>query len=102
MEHDFFDGVQQVNVECIGKPIKFPLFYRDVRSFTGAFPANWFKLRRMLPDWRYVPAQVFPGVGAVTFTPLNTMTPMSGHTTSSPSASSSIHPISHRYPAITC
>lgn len=38
--------------------------------FTGIFPARLSRLQRMLPDRRLVPAQVCPGVGAVTFTAL--------------------------------
>ncbi len=68
MADDFFDGIYQVDTESGGEPIKFPIFYHDARSFTAIFAANWFKLRKMLPDWRYFPAQVLPGVGAVAFT----------------------------------
>lgn len=68
MAGGFFDGIYQVDAESGGEPVKFPIFYRDARSFTGIFAANWFKLRKMLPDWRYFPAQVLPGVGAVAFT----------------------------------
>jgi len=64
----FFDGIYQVDAQSAGEPVKFPIFYRDARSFTAVFAANWFKLRRMLPDWRYFPAQAAPGVGAVAFT----------------------------------
>ncbi len=68
MADAFFEGIYQIEAESAGEEVKCPIFYRDARSFTAVFAADWFKLRRMLPDWRYFPAQVLPGVGAVGFT----------------------------------
>jgi len=68
VHHDFFDGVEQVKLKVDGGSAMFPIFYRDARMFTIVLPANLLKLKSMLPDVRFCPAQVFPGVGAVTLT----------------------------------
>lgn len=68
MHHDFFDGVEQVEATIAGKKAKLPVFYRSARSFTAIFPATFISLRRLLPDSRYAPAQIAPGVGAVHLT----------------------------------
>ena len=68
MHHDFFEGIEQVKLKVDGGTAMFPIFYRDARMFTIMLPANFLKLRRMLPDVRFVPAQVAPGVGAVLLT----------------------------------
>jgi hypothetical protein len=36
--------------------------------FTVMLPANWLKLRALLPDPRFMPAQILPGVGAIGLT----------------------------------
>jgi hypothetical protein len=66
MSDGFFDNIYQIDIEA-GGPGKVPIFYREARSYSGIFAANWFKLRKLMPDWRYFPAQVLPGVGAVGF-----------------------------------
>lgn len=45
-----------------------PVFYYDGSAMTGVFPARLSVLRRWLPDRRFVPARLAPGVGAVTIT----------------------------------
>jgi len=45
--------------------VKLPIFYRDARAFMAVFPANVFELKKLLPDPRFSPAQMFPGVGAI-------------------------------------
>ena len=70
MDEDFFSGVAQGEMNIAGVSAKVPIFYREARAFNGIFPANYFKLKRMLPDHRFVPAQVLPGVGAVSFSAL--------------------------------
>ncbi len=68
MHHDFFEGIEQVEATMAGKKAKLPVFYRSARSFTAIFPATVLSLRRLLPDSRYVPAQIAPGVGAIHLT----------------------------------
>lgn len=68
MIDDFFSGVEQVEMKYDGGKGMMPIFYREARSFTIMLPANWSKLRRALPDPRFQPAQVLPGVGAVALT----------------------------------
>lgn len=65
MEGDFFAGVEQVNVAMGGFKAKLPLFYRKARGFSAVFPAPLWRVRQALPDRRFVPAQLAPGVGAV-------------------------------------
>jgi hypothetical protein len=62
---DFFEGIDQVELEVDGGSARFPVFYRDARMFTVVVPAGWLALKRLLPDERFSPAQVLPGVGAV-------------------------------------
>jgi hypothetical protein len=61
----FFEGVDQVDVWAAGQKVKLPIFYRDARAYMAVFPANVFELKKLLPDPRFSPAQMFPGVGAV-------------------------------------
>ncbi len=62
---DFFAGVEQVDVWAAGQKVKLPIFYRDARAFLAVFPANLLAVKKLLPDPRFTPAQIFPGVGAV-------------------------------------
>jgi hypothetical protein len=61
----FFEGVSQVGVELAGEMGRLPIFYYDGTAQTAVFPARLQGLRRLLPDPRFVPARVAPGVGAV-------------------------------------
>jgi hypothetical protein len=64
-QDDFFAGIDQVDVWAAGKKVKLPIFYRDARAFIATFPASIFALKKLLPDPRFVPAQMFPGIGSV-------------------------------------
>lgn len=68
MDTGFFDRVEQVDLEVAGMKFKMPIFYRAARMLTLVFPANYLALRRMLPDRRFTPAQMAPGVGAIHLT----------------------------------
>ena len=68
MPEDFFSGVDQLEADIAGVRSKTPTFYRDARCFTLLLPARLLALRRLLPDTRFVPAQVVPGIGAVNLT----------------------------------
>lgn len=61
----FFEGVGQVDATLIGEPAKVPVFYYDGTAQTAVFPAKLAELRRWLPDPRFVPARLAPGLGAV-------------------------------------
>jgi len=65
MADDFFSGVDQAETYAGEFKVKLPIFYRESRGFACVFPASLSKLRKSLPDRRFVPAQVVPGVGAV-------------------------------------
>jgi hypothetical protein len=64
----FFEGVEQSEAQLGDRTIKFPVFYYDGESMTGVFPARLSKLRKLLPDPRFVPARIAPGLGVVTVT----------------------------------
>lgn len=65
MDGDFFAGIEQVDLSIGGFQGKLPLFYRKARCFSAVFPAPLWRIRQALPDRRFVPAQVAPGVAAV-------------------------------------
>ncbi len=64
----FFEGVHQMRVPLGDGQIKVPVFYYDGSAMTGVFPARLSALRRWMPDRRFVPARLAPGIGAVTIT----------------------------------
>lgn len=64
----FFDGVHQMQVPLGDRQLKVPVFYYDGSAMTGVFPARLSALRRWMPDRRFSPARLAPGVGAVTVT----------------------------------
>lgn len=68
MPEDFFAGIDQVEMQFDGGTGKFPIFYRSARMFTILLPASWLALKRLLPDERFSPAQVLPGVGGLALT----------------------------------
>lgn len=64
----FFDGVHQTSLSVNGQAVKVPLFYRDGTAMTAIFPARLSVLRSVLPDPRFVPARLAPGIGVVGIT----------------------------------
>lgn len=64
----FFDGVSQVDAVLAGEPAKLPIFYYEGTAQTAVFPARLSGLRALLPDPRFVPARLAPGVGALGIT----------------------------------
>ena len=62
----FFDGVRQVDLTVGEHELKFPIFYYDGIAVTATFPAKLSVLKKFLPDRRFVPARIGPGLGAVT------------------------------------
>ena len=61
----FFEGVPQVDASLAGESAKLPIFYYDGTAQTAVFPAKLGALRKLLPDPRFVPARLAPGLGAV-------------------------------------
>jgi Acetoacetate decarboxylase (ADC) len=61
----FFDGVTQVDAEIAGQAAKLPVFYHDASAMTALFPARYAELRRLMPDPRFVPARLAPGLGVL-------------------------------------
>ncbi len=61
----FFDGVSQADAEIAGQAVKMPIFYYDGSAITALFPARYGELRKLLPDPRFVPARLAPGLGVV-------------------------------------
>jgi Acetoacetate decarboxylase (ADC) len=65
----FFDGVAQSDVAIADQPgVPIPIFYYDGRSTSAVFLARLGGLRRLMPDRRFSPARVAPGLGAVVVT----------------------------------
>lgn len=64
----FFDGVRQSEVTIAGRPAKVPIFYYDGTAMQAVFPARLGALRRLMPDPRFCPARLAPGLGAVAVT----------------------------------
>ncbi|MBW8059677.1 MAG: hypothetical protein FVQ78_04950 [Solirubrobacterales bacterium] len=61
----FFEGVPQVAATLADQPAKLPIFYYDGTAQTAVFAARLGALRKLLPDPRFVPARLAPGLGAV-------------------------------------
>ena len=64
----FFDGVAQSEVTIAGQPARVPIFYYDGTSTSVVFLARLGALRRLMPDPRFSPARLAPGLGAVAVT----------------------------------
>lgn len=61
----FFEGIAQVDATLAGEAARLPIFYYDGTAQTAVFPARLRAVRRLLPDPRFVPARLAPGLGAV-------------------------------------
>jgi hypothetical protein len=61
----FFEGVRQVTATIAGEEAKLPIFYYDGTAQTAVFPARLSALRNLMPDPRFSPARLAPGLGAV-------------------------------------
>ena len=64
----FFDGVAQSEVAIAGEPARVPIFYYDGTATQAVFAARLGALRRLMPDPRFSPARLAPGLGAVAIT----------------------------------
>jgi hypothetical protein len=64
----FFEGVAQGDVKHGDEVLKVPIFYYDGEVTVGIFPAKLAGLRKLLPDRRFNPARIAPGVGAIAMT----------------------------------
>jgi hypothetical protein len=64
----FFDGITQSELTIAGQPVKVPIFYYDGTATSAVFAARLGALRRLMPDPRFCPARLAPGVGAVAIT----------------------------------
>jgi Acetoacetate decarboxylase (ADC) len=64
----FFDGVTQSDVTIAGQSAKVPIFYYDGTATQAVFAARLGALRRLMPDPRFCPARLAPGLGAVAIT----------------------------------
>ncbi len=66
----FFEGIAQIDIEMGGEPGRLPIFYYDGAAMTAVFPARYGALRRLMPDPRFVPVRLGPGLGAVAISAL--------------------------------
>ncbi len=64
----FFEGVTQSEVTIAGQAAKVPIFYYDGTAMQAVFAARLGALRRLMPDPRFCPARLAPGLGAVAIT----------------------------------
>ncbi len=64
----FFDGVTQSEVAIAGEAAKVPIFYYDGTATQAVFAARLGALRRLMPDPRFCPARIAPGLGAIAVT----------------------------------
>src|ERR1039457_7685788 len=64
----FFDGVTQSEVAIAGQPAKVQIFYYDGTAIQAVFADRLGALRRLMPDPRFVPARLAPGLRAVAVT----------------------------------
>ncbi|HEY7891074.1 MAG TPA: acetoacetate decarboxylase family protein [Solirubrobacteraceae bacterium] len=64
----FVEGVTQSEVMIAGEPAKVPIFYYDGSAIGAVFAARLGALRRLMPDPRFCPARLAPGLGAVAIT----------------------------------
>jgi hypothetical protein len=61
----FFEDVRQIDIMIGEQPMKTPTFVYDGSYISAAFPARYRRLRELMPDPRYVPARLAPGLGVV-------------------------------------
>jgi hypothetical protein len=64
----FFDGVAQSEVTIAGQSARLPIFYYDGSSIQAVFAAKLGALRKLMPDPRFSPARLAPGLGALAIT----------------------------------
>jgi Acetoacetate decarboxylase (ADC) len=64
----FFDGVTQMEAALGDELVPLPIFYYDGTATSAVFPARLGALRRLMPDPRFSPARLAPGLGAVAIT----------------------------------
>ena len=65
-----FRGIEQVDAVIKGHKLKLPLFYRDIASFSAVYPARISAIKKLLPEKRFHPARLLPGVGIISFSAL--------------------------------
>jgi hypothetical protein len=61
----FFEGVAQSRLTLEGQSAAVPIFYYDGTAMTAVFAARLGALRRLMPDPRFRPARLAPGLGAL-------------------------------------
>lgn len=62
---DIFSGIRQVDWHIGGRKMQHPVFFRDVSSFGALLPARLSSLRQLLPDIRFSPVRILPGIGLI-------------------------------------
>ena len=64
----FFEDVRQIDIMIGEHRSKTPGFWYDGGYISATFPARYRGLRELMPDPRYVPARLAPGLGVVAIT----------------------------------
>jgi hypothetical protein len=67
MEGQFFEKVEQREVEITGGTCGVPILYRDVFAVAGIFVAPTLPLKNLLPTNKLAPAEILPGKGLLAF-----------------------------------
>ncbi len=62
---EIFSGIRQVDWYIGSMKIQYPVFFREASSFGALFPARISEIRRLLPDIRFSPARILPGIGLI-------------------------------------
>lgn len=68
MPSAFFAGLSRTAVRIGNHDLAVPFFVQDASAMTAVFPAHLGALRRLMPDPRFVPARLTPGLGIVAIT----------------------------------
>ncbi|MCC6763153.1 MAG: acetoacetate decarboxylase family protein [Deltaproteobacteria bacterium] len=61
----FFEGLSRIPIRIAGHDAAVPFLIYDGDVMTAVFAARYRELRRLLPDARFVPARIAPGVGII-------------------------------------
>lgn len=68
MNHDFFKGVKQWNIQFGDMKGVLPIFYYDTTSMTAIYTASTAEVRKLLPTPKMNPIEIFPGKCLIAFT----------------------------------
>ncbi|MBW1643478.1 MAG: hypothetical protein JRJ76_11620, partial [Deltaproteobacteria bacterium] len=68
MDHDFFKGIKQWDIQLGDMKGVLPVFYYDTTSMTAIYTASTKKVKQLLPSPKMNPIEIFPGKCLAAFT----------------------------------